>query len=128
MNQEGSPSQPKGLKPDVKIITTHPNGKSVQRYRQILEQRAELRRKNKDPQLDVTISKTDPENIIKAVRYAGLQHKEETELEQFLAKHGENSDYALIMNRATGEMALFVDGETHPLRPAKAYEKELARN
>lgn len=127
MEKGGSPTRSTGLKPDIKIVTTHPNGESVKRYREILEER--IRNHNPHNQsegsLEIEVSQYGPEQIVKAVFYAGLQADEKMEEKEMLEFLGKDSDYALVINKVYGEMALFIDGESYPLRPKKSLEETV---
>ncbi len=97
-----------GLDPDVKIATTHPDGKNVERYKNILEERmnsSEYCESNStaEDEYNISIYMTDAEEVVRAALYAGLRHEEDWSEEDFIGNHGEDKEYSLIINKALQE-------------------------
>ncbi|MFW5902356.1 MAG: hypothetical protein ACOCTT_00520 [archaeon] len=42
-----------------------------------------------------------------------------------IKENGEESEYTLVINKALEEMALFVNGDTYPLKPNLGIKREI---
>lgn len=114
--------------PEIEIVTTNPYGPGVTRYLEVLERRVEgLGSSNPgvdvDEEFDISVLKKTPEEIFRLYNKAGLRHGIGGSEEDFVEKHGRDSDYALIVNNLMNELVLYVNGESHPLKPVAALSR-----
>ncbi len=111
--------------PEIALVTTNPYGPGVTSYLKILEGRVSSFEESNpgidiEEEFDISLHKKSAEEIFGAYSYAGLKHGAGLDVERFIAVHGKDSDYTLVINHLMKEIVLFINGESHPLKPITA--------
>lgn len=114
--------------PEIEIVATNPHGPGVTNYINILEKRAEVLGSSNpgveiDEEFDISVLKKKPQEIFRLYTRAGLKHGIGITEEEFTEKHGKDSDYALVINNLMNELVLYVNGESHPLKPVASLNR-----